>query len=410
MFCCRPPPGARRTAPSPTPSGASRASAPSCRCRARRSPTGGSSREVARRMGFGDAFAYRCAGRRLPRARRAVGLRERRHARLRHRRARRDLSDDDFDALEPVQWPVRAGDAARPRRASSPMAASSRPTARRASSRPSRRRCARRPAREFPFRLNTGRVRDQWHTMTRTGPEPAARRAHAGAVRRGPSGRCRGARACAHGGFARVSHAHTAPACSRSWSATASSAARCSCRSTGATPTRPRRASASWSRRRPIRSPASRRPRRRRPRSRRSHSRYRGFALSRARAGAAGRDLVGARRRWRRRRACCSRAMMPPSAWRELVPGLFGGDAEIAEFLDEPRGIYRVGQLRRGTARPAACSSARPRRRRNGTRLKALFEAETLGEAQRRAAAVGQIGRRVWPTLVRSSAPVSASA
>ena len=42
MCCCRPPPGARRTARSPIPSGASRASAPSCRCRARRSRTGGS--------------------------------------------------------------------------------------------------------------------------------------------------------------------------------------------------------------------------------------------------------------------------------------------------------------------------------------------------------------------------------
>ena len=40
---------------------------------------------------------------------------------------------------------------------------------------------------DFPFRLNTGRVRDQWHTMTRIGPEPAARRACARAVRRGAS-------------------------------------------------------------------------------------------------------------------------------------------------------------------------------------------------------------------------------
>ncbi len=41
--CCRPRPGARRTAPSPIRSGASRASARSCRCRARRGPIGGSS-------------------------------------------------------------------------------------------------------------------------------------------------------------------------------------------------------------------------------------------------------------------------------------------------------------------------------------------------------------------------------
>ena len=27
-------------------------------------------------------------------------------------------------------------------------------------------------SKEFPFRLNTGRIRDQWHTMTRTGLSP----------------------------------------------------------------------------------------------------------------------------------------------------------------------------------------------------------------------------------------------
>ena len=42
--------------------------------------------EVARRMGFGEAFAYAVAGGDLCRARRAVGLRERRRARFRHRR------------------------------------------------------------------------------------------------------------------------------------------------------------------------------------------------------------------------------------------------------------------------------------------------------------------------------------
>ena len=52
MSGCPPPPGARRTARSPIPSAASRASGASCRPPARRGRTGGSSREVARRMGF----------------------------------------------------------------------------------------------------------------------------------------------------------------------------------------------------------------------------------------------------------------------------------------------------------------------------------------------------------------------
>ncbi len=45
-------------------------------------------------------------------------------------------------------------------------------TARRASSRRKFRRCEPRPTPARPLRLNTGRIRDQWHTMTRTGISP----------------------------------------------------------------------------------------------------------------------------------------------------------------------------------------------------------------------------------------------
>ena len=83
-------------------------------------------------------------------------------AHLRRRLSRRSSRPNGRCARE-----TRAGSAA-----SSPTAASSRPTARRASSRPSRRPCARRRRDAFPFRLNTGRVRDQWHTMTRSGMSP----------------------------------------------------------------------------------------------------------------------------------------------------------------------------------------------------------------------------------------------
>ena len=117
------------------------------------------------------------------------------------------LSDEAFDALAPVQWPVppattapdaalfrqrqllharpqgalhRAGTAGAPREAKS---------------------------RSFPFHLNTGRVRDQWHTMTRTGtspklgvhsPEPFVEVHPADAEAAG----------LADGGFARVSTEH----------------------------------------------------------------------------------------------------------------------------------------------------------------------------------------------------------
>jgi assimilatory nitrate reductase catalytic subunit len=129
--------------------------------------------EVARRMGWAGAFAYR---------RPADIFRE--HAALSgfenggpSRRifdisAFAELSDDDYDALPPTRWPV-------PRAASKPSSRDQRlfadgrgfPTANGqgrfvpTSYRP--------PAaladEQWPLVLNTGRVRDQWHTMTRTG-------------------------------------------------------------------------------------------------------------------------------------------------------------------------------------------------------------------------------------------------
>jgi assimilatory nitrate reductase catalytic subunit len=72
-----------------------------------------------------------------------------------------------FDKLEPVQWPVAGDGAGTPRlfgdgRFAHPDGrARFVPTAPRAP--------AHLPDEEFPLTLNTGRVRDQWHTMTRTG-------------------------------------------------------------------------------------------------------------------------------------------------------------------------------------------------------------------------------------------------
>jgi assimilatory nitrate reductase catalytic subunit len=126
--------------------------------------------QVARRMGFGDAFAYRSA---------ADVFRE--HAALSgfENRGRRDfdlgglaeLSDAEFEALEPVQWPLRAQAKRRQRRFFGDGGFFT----------PDRRACFVAPeppalqqatSDEFPFRLNTGRVRDQWHTMTRSGVSP----------------------------------------------------------------------------------------------------------------------------------------------------------------------------------------------------------------------------------------------
>ena len=89
-----------------------------------------------------------------------------------------DLSDAEYDALAPVQWPVPR-DGAGPERlfADGKFAT---PNGRARIVAMKRRGIARPRRREtWPFVLNTGRVRDQWHTMTRTGLSPRLARTRA---------------------------------------------------------------------------------------------------------------------------------------------------------------------------------------------------------------------------------------
>jgi assimilatory nitrate reductase catalytic subunit len=77
------------------------------------------------------------------------------------------LSRAEYDALEPLQWPVRAPGEQTKRLFGDGRFAHADGRARFVPARP------RLPAHaideDFPLVLNTGRVRDQWHTMTRTG-------------------------------------------------------------------------------------------------------------------------------------------------------------------------------------------------------------------------------------------------
>lgn len=121
--------------------------------------------DVAARMGWADAFAYDGP---------AAIFRE--HAALSGIAAGFGLDfdisglavidDDAYDALAPVQWPVpRTGVAGgrffadggffTPDRRGRMLPVTPRPMARATSA-------------DYPLRLNTGRVRDHWHTMTRT--------------------------------------------------------------------------------------------------------------------------------------------------------------------------------------------------------------------------------------------------
>ncbi len=80
------------------------------------------------------------------------------------------LTSDDYDALTPLQWPVRASLHGTPRLFGDGRFMHGDGRARFIATTP------RAPAKprdeEFPLVLNTGRIRDQWHTMTRTALAP----------------------------------------------------------------------------------------------------------------------------------------------------------------------------------------------------------------------------------------------
>jgi len=123
--------------------------------------------QVAQRMGFGDGFPYTSAAQIFREHARLSGF-ENRGERAFDIGGLAHLDDPAYDALTPIQWPVphpthegtarifadRAFHTPSGRARFVPVAP--RPPASARSS-------------TYPFLLNTGRIRDQWHTMTRTG-------------------------------------------------------------------------------------------------------------------------------------------------------------------------------------------------------------------------------------------------
>jgi assimilatory nitrate reductase catalytic subunit len=81
------------------------------------------------------------------------------------------ISEADYGALRPRQWPAPAAELSMPLRPFSDGQFST--VDGRARLAPTPARLPRHaPTAEFPLVLNTGRIRDQWHTMTRTGRAP----------------------------------------------------------------------------------------------------------------------------------------------------------------------------------------------------------------------------------------------
>ncbi|MBR1190181.1 nitrate reductase [Bradyrhizobium sp. AUGA SZCCT0160] len=125
--------------------------------------------EIAKRLGFGAAFNFASA---------ADIFRE--HAALSafENEGNRDfdigglqaLSDEAFDTMAPVQWPIRLDAQPQARFFAEGGFFTGEQKARFIAPETPALRTETTAAR--PLRLNTGRVRDQWHTMTRTGMSP----------------------------------------------------------------------------------------------------------------------------------------------------------------------------------------------------------------------------------------------
>ncbi len=126
--------------------------------------------EVARRLGFEHGYNYDNAH--------EIFIEHAALSKLNHGERAFDIgglaeiTSTEYDALEPIQWPVpERGHAGTPRLLQSGRFYRNESKARFVPTPP------RAPANalhdEFPWVLNTGRIRDQWHTMTRTGRAPS---------------------------------------------------------------------------------------------------------------------------------------------------------------------------------------------------------------------------------------------
>jgi assimilatory nitrate reductase catalytic subunit len=295
------------------------------------------------------------------------------------------LSDDEFNALDPVQWSARAG---APRGETRFFAEGGffTPDRKARFIAPDTPALNAKISPAFSMRLNTGRVRDQWHTMTRTGlsprlgahlPEPFVEVHPKDAAKCGVS----------DGGFARLHSPHGVCVLKVAvnegqrrgslfapihWSDETASCAR-----VGALVA-------------PVTDPYSGQP----------ESKatpvtiepvafaFRGFALVRS-------PLTMPAGTWWSRVTVRNGAGWllasnePPEAWREHAKGMFGADAEIAEYIDGPRGSYRLAAFVEGRLIGALFigpAVAAP----HWDAVKALFEAESVGDAQRRAVLSGK--------------------
>jgi assimilatory nitrate reductase catalytic subunit len=126
--------------------------------------------EVAKRLGFGAAFDFNSAAD-VFREHAALSAFENTGGRDFDIGALQSLSDEAFDTMAPVLWPMRLGELQPQQRffADGGFFANDHRARFIAPEIPALRTAT---TAGRPLRLNTGRIRDQWHTMTRSGSSP----------------------------------------------------------------------------------------------------------------------------------------------------------------------------------------------------------------------------------------------
>ena len=125
--------------------------------------------EVAKRLGYGAAFDFKSAAD-IFREHAALSAFENDGTRDFDIGGLTSLSDEAFDTMAPVLWPLREGREPQQRFFESGGFFTNDYHARFVAPEIPALRTETHPGR--PLRLNTGRIRDQWHTMTRTGTSP----------------------------------------------------------------------------------------------------------------------------------------------------------------------------------------------------------------------------------------------
>ena len=125
--------------------------------------------EVGKRLGFGAAFDYRSAAD-VFREHAALSAFENDGSRDFDIGALKAVSDEGYDIMAPVLWPLREGAQPQARFFGEGGFYTGDRKARFIAPEIPALRTETNPGR--PLRLNTGRIRDQWHTMTRTGLSP----------------------------------------------------------------------------------------------------------------------------------------------------------------------------------------------------------------------------------------------